>query len=597
MAAELFGEEGTLKGLVLTLEKGTEWALGRDPDLCSLVLEDPKASRIHARIAQTDEGYRIENLSESNPILINDHSIFEPTFLQEGDKISIGGTLFHFYPQGSPLLPSKIKSVSEDEGPYGTIYREEEEITPEIQIDLGPENRYVLKVIAGPNSGAEFALIEGSSYVLGTDTVVCDIVFHDLSVSREHAKLELTSEGVPYIEDLKSRNGVLIERERITSKTRLDPGQVVILGTSAFLVVDREAPTKTIVAPTFELPEEKKREEVPSPSKEEELLEEVEKEVLEEVKKTESPVKPTLPPGALVLTVILGLIAVLIGIGMVSLFEGGKEAVLQIKDKPLEIQNALKQFPGVKYTFNKSTGRLFLVGHVGTGVDKNELLYNLRGLTFITGIDDNVVVDESIWQEMNILLSKNPQWQGVSMHSPDPGEFALTGYLKTSKEAASLTDYMNLNFQFRDRLQNLVVVEQEVMEEAELKLMQEGLGGVTSSFSNGELTLTGYIKSNDADKYNIVLTKLRGILGVRSLRSFVVVLSPEAAVVNLNEKYPDRYQVTGFARHGNVNINVVINGKLLMRGDTIDGMTITSIQPHTIYLEKDGLKYKIEYNK
>ena len=120
---------------------------------------------------------------------------------------------------------------------------------------------------------------------------------------------------------------------------------------------------------------------------------------------------------------------------------------------------------------------------------------------------------------------------------------------------------------------------------------------MTSSFSNGELTLTGYIKSNDADKYNIVLTKLRGILGVRSLRSFVVVLSPEAAVVNLNEKYPDRYQVTGFARHGNVNINVVINGKLLMRGDTIDGMTITSIQPHTIYLEKDGLKYKIEYNK
>ena len=37
------------------------------------------------------------------------------------------------------------------------------------------------------------------------------------------------------------------------------------------------------------------------------------------------------------------------------------------------------------------------------------------------------------------------------------------------------------------------------------------------------------------------------------------------------------------------------NGKIFTLGDTIDGMKTTSIEPDTILLEKDGLKYKINY--
>ena len=63
MGAEFIAEEGVLKGLILSLESGEEWTIGRDPDLCTIVIEDPKASRLHARVRKTEVGYSIENLS------------------------------------------------------------------------------------------------------------------------------------------------------------------------------------------------------------------------------------------------------------------------------------------------------------------------------------------------------------------------------------------------------------------------------------------------------------------------------------------------------------------------------------------------------
>jgi hypothetical protein len=41
---------------------------------------------------------------------------------------------------------------------------------------------------------------------------------------------------------------------------------------------------------------------------------------------------------------------------------------------------------------------------------------------------------------------------------------------------------------------------------------------------------------------------------------------------------------------------IVINGKILSIGDAIDGMTITGIMPNMVLLEKDGLKFRINYN-
>ena len=43
--------------------------------------------------------------------------------------------------------------------------------------------------------------------------------------------------------------------------------------------------------------------------------------------------------------------------------------------------------------------------------------------------------------------------------------------------------------------------------------------------------------------------------------------------------------------------SVVLNGKIYTLGDSVEGMTIAAIEPNTILLEKDGLKYKIDYTR
>ena len=94
MAGYLIGEEGPLDGLILRFEEGTEWVMGRDPDVVGLVLEDPMVSRRHVICRLTAEGYILENLSAVNPATQNGMIISEPVLLREGDIIQIGNTFF-----------------------------------------------------------------------------------------------------------------------------------------------------------------------------------------------------------------------------------------------------------------------------------------------------------------------------------------------------------------------------------------------------------------------------------------------------------------------------------------------------------------------
>src|SRR4051812_1997055 len=95
--AEFVAEEGALKGLVLALNEGEMWTIGRDPDSSDLIVEDPKVSRKHLICHKTPEGFVLENLSLTNPTKVNDQVLIEPILLHDGDKITIGNTVFHFY--------------------------------------------------------------------------------------------------------------------------------------------------------------------------------------------------------------------------------------------------------------------------------------------------------------------------------------------------------------------------------------------------------------------------------------------------------------------------------------------------------------------
>src|SRR5438874_1248153 len=107
--ARLVAEEGDLKGLVLPLEEGDTWVIGRDPDECQLVVEDPLTSRKHLIAKKTDLGITVQNLSSTNPILINDEATDdEPRLLQQGDTVKIGGETFRFYLDPNAHIDNEI---------------------------------------------------------------------------------------------------------------------------------------------------------------------------------------------------------------------------------------------------------------------------------------------------------------------------------------------------------------------------------------------------------------------------------------------------------------------------------------------------------
>ena len=581
MAGFLIAEEGPLAGLVVRMEEGDEWIIGRDPDVCFQVIEDPMVSRKHVIFHLSDEGYQIENLSAVNPATVNGKTVDTPTLLQEGDTVQIGSVFFRYTEKDPAEAPSQqqVEAV-QDETP--TIYEESDDLDA-LAFTGGADARWIIKIISGPNAGAEFGLHEESTYVIGKDPNTCDIIFQDLSVSRQHAEISVTGDGKVMIRDLGSRNKVLVNGLEIQEPTELSTQDLIALGTTSFLVIDREQTRETIVSPSagFEYVSPSKEE------KEEEIAKAAEAEVVKKDWK-----KMIIPTRHLVLAGIFALLLIIALGGVFSLFKS-ETVTVSVADESQEVSKALKSFPEVEFSYNPSSGKLFLLGHVMTEVDHQEMMYMLRSLHFVHSVDDNVIIDELVWEGTNALISKNPNWRGVNLTSIVPGHFVLRGYVQTLDEATKLAEYINLNFPYLDKLDNQVVVENTLEAQIQSLLLEKRLLNVTFQFSNGELILAGRVGSNHETDFNEAVKMLKKVKGVRMVKNFVVITSPTSDVINITSKY----KVTGSSKLGNVSQYVVINGKILSSGDTLEGMKITSIEENSIFLEKDGIKYQINYNQ
>lgn len=569
VGAYLIGEDGPQAGTTITFEEGEEWILGRDPDLSYFVLEDPMVSRRHALLRKTEGRYFIENLSTVNPVQVNGEAVTDSRELHEDDSIQIGNSFFRFTERPSEEgVPEKVREV---EGEPSRL--------PFVQ---ERESRWMLKVISGPNQGAEFGMNEGETHIFGKDPAVSDVVFQDLSVSRQHAKISCSKAGVITIEDLNSRNGVFVNGSAITAPRELKSQDLIALGTTSFLLIDREKSRETIYSPP------------PVPAFEKEVV----KEGVELVPPKEEAVgtvrnwKEMFIPIRHLAVASIFLCAIFIGVvSFFGLFRTSEVKVSQV-DENKEIEKILKNFPNIQYSHNPNSGVLFLVGHVLTDIDRSELLYLLKSLPFINTIDDNVVVDEGVWEQMNELLSTNPKWRGVKITSSKPGHFVVRGYLPTEAEAASLRAYLNLYFPYLNLLDNEVVVENTLNTQIQSLLVEKGFANVTFQFSNGELIFAGRVNSDEEKAFNDLSDELRKLPGVRQVRNFVIFTTASTQKIDLTANY----KVTGSSRFGDVSQFVLINGKILSVGDLLDGMTITEITKSEIDLDKEGIKYKIDYN-
>jgi type III secretion system YscD/HrpQ family protein len=586
MNGYLFAEEGPLAGITVAFEEGVddqEWLLGRDPDSVDVVLEDPMVSRQHVIIRSTPGGLVLENLSTVNPATQNGMVIADPIFLKEGDIIQIGSTFFCFtvnMPVGEESkIPLAPRPVAESRTPSIPPDPDEEggEMSSELHFGPSTDTRWLLKVISGPNSGAEFAMKKGTTYLIGKDANVCDVVFQDLSVSRQHANLSIDGEENAFIEDLASRNGVIVNGELISEKHSLSSQDLVALGTTTFLVIDRREPRETIISPAVEMPKLPKT----TPSEEAAASAKMQKDWKELI----------IPKRHLLLAGVFGGVLLISLFGMLSLFRSEAVVVKQI-DETRKIGDVLNKFEAVTFSFTPRSGKLFLTGHVLTTIEYQEMLYLLREVPFIRDMEDSVIVDELVWQSMNALLCRNPDWVSVSMYSPSAGRFALRGYVETLQEAEELQDYVNRNFDYLNRLENQVVIEKNLRTEMQSMLIEKGFTSVSFQLSNGELVFSGRIDEKEEQKFHNLIDSFKKLPGIRVLKNFVVTAIGPSSRVNLTSEY----KITGFSKRDDKDIFVLINGRILGQGDIFNGMKITSVEPKMVLLEKEGFKYRIKYN-
>lgn len=598
MTAKLIAEEGTLKGLTLNLENGDQWVIGRDPQECQLLIEDPLASRKHLICRTTPQGILVENLSTTNPIEVNAEELKTPRLLQNGDTLKIGSGLYRFHINGEQMAEKDDFDIEEEHG-SDTIFDESADNgrLAEINFDLIDAGRWLLKVVGGPNHGAEFSMQSGNTFVIGTDPNSCDIVFHDTSVSRQHARISISGDDKLTIEDLKSRNGTLVDGEALKGKKTLVPNAIVAMGTTSFVVYDREGEMQTIISPL--LPSIVKVLQKEEPKKQEESAKPSSPSSMESEHQKPSPSLPTKPAekhhstGAFILIGTITALFVLVGLGTATLFKGDSVPVMEEIDTSKVLDEALKPFPNVNKVYTKSTGNLLLVGHVLTGAEKSQLLYNLQGLKFIKNIDDkDVIIDEYVWQETNQVFNKNPLWKGITIYSPTPGRFVVSGYLQTRKQAEQLNDYLTSNFPYLDLLDRQVTVEEDVVNNVTNLLQSLGLRDVVIQMSAGDITLSGGIPAAKMTELNHAITEIKAIPNIRNIKNFVTELAPEQAMINIS----DKYEVTGYSKQGN-NLSVVVNGRILSKGDELDGMSIKEIRSNVIFLEKDGVQYRIDFSR
>ncbi len=93
-----------------------------------------------------------------------------------------------------------------------------------------------LEHLSGPRDGVIVSFSK-DSVVIGRDDNADIRVQSDQTVSRRHALI--SREGNDYfIEDLQSKNGTFVGKEKITGRTKLEPGVPFRVGRSWFVVVE-----------------------------------------------------------------------------------------------------------------------------------------------------------------------------------------------------------------------------------------------------------------------------------------------------------------------------------------------------------------------
>ncbi|MBX2864079.1 MAG: FHA domain-containing protein [Leptolyngbyaceae cyanobacterium MAG.088] len=91
------------------------WTLGRDPRQSDLAVPDRRLSRCHAALQfNSEQGFIISDLESTNGTYVNGKKLQRVYALNDGDRIRIGSSLFHFFYCNTQSNPIDTDDTSTD---------------------------------------------------------------------------------------------------------------------------------------------------------------------------------------------------------------------------------------------------------------------------------------------------------------------------------------------------------------------------------------------------------------------------------------------------------------------------------------------------
>ncbi|MBS2021700.1 MAG: FHA domain-containing protein [Deltaproteobacteria bacterium] len=113
----LVGLAGAMRGKEFVLGR-TPAVIGRAPE-CDVILDVPKVSRTHCRLALVDGGWKIVDAESRHGTKVNGEP-YAASPLLHGDELEVGGVKLFFAAAGQPIvLPAEAPAVSQAGAPSG----------------------------------------------------------------------------------------------------------------------------------------------------------------------------------------------------------------------------------------------------------------------------------------------------------------------------------------------------------------------------------------------------------------------------------------------------------------------------------------------
>jgi pSer/pThr/pTyr-binding forkhead associated (FHA) protein len=203
--------------------------IGRSPK-CTVQLNDPTVSRLHAALTQqADGGWAVVRHKSAQPVLIDGEAVDRKP-LRGGESIRIGGFTILFHAQNNAV------AGVDDETVRGQ---------PVVAMPADLPEATLWFEVGGPAGGSVPLSRVVTVFGRGEE---CDVVLDDQRCSRRHMEISRVGESF-VLRDLGSTNGVLVNGERVTGEVDLIAGDVVQLGgTRMRFEIDDESQSATMPA-------------------------------------------------------------------------------------------------------------------------------------------------------------------------------------------------------------------------------------------------------------------------------------------------------------------------------------------------------------